>query len=140
MSRLLTPLALAAALLAFASPPAVASNGFTPSNGESGGAYHAMPGGKSRAEVLAELQKARQDGSLAKIGSEAGYAPELEEASRPTGKRPAKSSAGQAILADGALQFEAPAAGGRTRAEVLDELRRAREDGSLRLMNTNRGY
>ena len=39
-----------------------------------------------------------------------------------------------------ALKFEAPAAGGRTRAEVLEELRLARQDGSLRRMNTNRGY
>nr|WP_269840645.1 DUF4148 domain-containing protein [Paucibacter sp. M5-1]MCZ7883102.1 DUF4148 domain-containing protein [Paucibacter sp. M5-1] len=95
-------------------------------------------GGKTRAEVRAELQKAREDGSLAKINSEAGYAPEAEAAAR----RPANVATLPPVkLGAGQIQFEAPAAGGgRTRAEVLEELRRAREDGSLRRMNTNRGY
>lgn len=139
MSRISTPIAIAAAaILAAISIPSMASNGFTPANTESGGAYHAMPGGKTRAEVLAELQKAREDGSLAKVSSEASYAPEIEAAAR----RPAHVAALPSVkLGAGQIQFEAPAAGaGRTRAEVLEELRRAREDGSLRRMNTNRGY
>ncbi|MGN6827102.1 DUF4148 domain-containing protein [Paucibacter sp. M5-1] len=139
MSRISTPIAIAAtAILAAISIPAMASSGFTPANTESGGAYHAMPGGKTRAEVRAELQKAREDGSLAKINSEAGYAPEAEAAAR----RPANVATLPPVkLGAGQIQFEAPAAGGgRTRAEVLEELRRAREDGSLRRMNTNRGY
>jgi len=41
---------------------------------------------------------------------------------------------------EGAIIFEAPAAGGRTRAEVLRELQQARDDGSLRRLNTNRHY
>lgn len=111
MSRIRTPIVIAAtAILAAVSIPAMASSGYTPAKTESGGAYHAMPGGKTRAEVRAELKKAREDGSLAKINRERGYAPEFDAAG-----------------------------GGRTRAEVLEELRRAREDGSLRRMNTNRG-
>lgn len=139
MSRISTPLAIAtAAILAAISIPAVASSGFTPANTESGGAYHAMPAGKTRAEVRAEVQKAREDGSLAKINSETGYAPEFEAAAW----RPAKVASKRAAApVAGPLQFEAPAAGGsRTRAEVLEELRRAREDGSLRRMNANREY
>ena len=131
MSRISTTIA-ATAVLAAISMPAMASQGFTPANTETGGAYHAMPAGKTRAEVLAELQQARQAGALAKIDSEAGYAPEFETATR---------AAEKLVGHNGALQFDAPAAGGgRTRAEVLEELRRAREDGSLRRMNSNRGY
>lgn len=139
MSRISTPIAIAAtAILAALSIPAMASSGFTPANTEAGGASHASPGGKTRAEVRAELQKAREDGSLAKMHSEAGYAPELDAVAR----RPAKAATLPPIKPGaGQIQFEAPAAGGgRTRAEVLEELRRAREDGSLRQMNTNRGY
>ena len=123
MSRIRTPIIVTAtAILAAISIPAMASTGYTPANTESGGAYHAMPGGKTRAEVRAELQKAREDGSLAKSSREASYTPEFDARARgPANVAPA-------------------AGGGRTRAEVLEELRRAREDGSLRRMNTNRGY
>lgn len=92
--------------------PVFASNGFTPSNNDSGGSYHAMPGGKTRDEVKAELAAAIKDGSLAKMNSEAGYAPELET------RRASQ----------------------RTRAEVLSELRRARDDGSLAKMSRNYSY
>jgi len=92
--------------------PAFASSGFTPSNNDSGGSYHAMPGGKTRDEVKAELAAAIKDGSLAKMNSETGYAPE----------------------------FEMRKASPLTRAEVLGELKRAREDGSLAKMNRNYSY
>ena len=93
------------------SVPALASSGFTPSNSEAGGTRHAMPGGLTRAQVLAELETARRDGSLEKMNSEAGYAPEFNSASS---SKP------------------------RTRQEVLLELQRAREDGTLREMSRNR--
>jgi len=135
MSRTHTLAAAAALLVTTFAAPAFASNGFTPSNNDNGGSYHAMPGGKTRDEVKAELAAAIKDGSLAKMNSEAGYAPEFETPAR-------KQMAKQNPLAqgEGAIVFEAPAAGGRTRAEVLRELQQARDDGSLRRMNTNRGY
>ena len=110
MSRTLTLAAVVALLVTTLAAPAFASNGFTPANNESGGAYHAMPGGKTRDEVKAEIAAAIKDGSQAKINREAGYAAELE----------------------------ARSTGGRTRAEVLRELQQARDDGSLRRMNSNR--
>jgi len=69
------------------------------------------------------------------MSSEAGYAPEFETSAR-------KQMAKQNPLAqrEGAIIFEAPAAGGRTRAEVLRELQQARDDGSPRRLNTNRHY
>jgi len=134
MSRTYT-LAAAALLVTAFIAPAFASNGYTPSNTESGGSYHAMPGGKTRAEVKAELAAAIKDGSLAKMSSEAGYAPEFEAPSRPQ-----MSKQNPLAQGEGAIVFEAPAAGGRTRAEVLRELQQARDDGSLRRLNTNRGY
>lgn len=138
MSRIHT-LAAALAFSAFAMP-AFSDNGFTPSNTDSGGAYHAMPGGKTRAEVKAELAAAIKDGSLAKMNSEAGYAPEFETPARAAQSRNDPSIKQQLAKGDGQIVFEPTAAGGRTRAEVLLELQRAREDGSLRRMNTNRGY
>ncbi|MBT9502336.1 MAG: DUF4148 domain-containing protein [Burkholderiaceae bacterium] len=134
MSRTYT-LAAAALLVTAFIAPAFASNGYTPSNTQSGGSYHAMPGGKTRAEVKAELAAATKDGSLAKMSSEAGYAPEFETASRQQ-----LSKQNPLAHSDGQIVFEAPAAGGRTRAEVLRELQQARDDGSLRRLNTNRGY
>ena len=89
--------------------PAFARNGFTPSNSDSGGSYHAMPGGKTRDEVKAELAAAIRDGSLAKLNSEVGYAPE----------------------------FETRKASLRTRAAVLSDLQRARNDASLLCLNSN---
>jgi hypothetical protein len=89
--------------------PAFASNGFTPSNNDTGGSYHTMPGGKTRDEVKAELAAAIKDGSLAKMNREGGYAPE----------------------------FETHKASRLTRTEVLSELQRARDDGSLDCLNSN---
>ena len=150
MSRKFIPFALVASALIAASFPASADNGFTPGTGEASGVYHSMPGGKTRAEVIAELMRARADGSLAKISSEAGYAPEFETSSAGRGRtraevqeelRRAREDGTLAKMnreASYAPEFEAR--GGRTRAEVLEEFRRARDDGSLRRMNTNRGY
>lgn len=137
MSRIHT-VAAVIAISAFA-VPASANNGFTASNTESGGSYHAMPGGKTRAEVKAELAAAIKDGTLAKMNRNRSYSPELETPTRTAANRP-ESAKEQVAKSEGPITFEAPAAGGRTRAEVLLELQRAREDGSLRRMNTNRGF
>nr|WP_297526222.1 DUF4148 domain-containing protein [uncultured Roseateles sp.] len=139
MFRTLTPFALAAAAaLTVTAAPASADNGFTQGNSESGGAYHVMPSAKTRAQVLAELAQARADGSLAKINSEAGYAPEFEaDSGSSRAKAPSSVGAGQSAR----LEFDAPAAGGgRTRAEVIEELKRAREDGTLAKINSEAGY
>ena len=93
------------------SVPAMASSGFTPSNSEAGGTRHAMPGGLTRAQVLAELETARRDGTLEKMNREASYSAEFKNVSS------AKT---------------------RTRQEVLLELQRAREDGTLQEMSRNR--
>lgn len=137
MSRIHT-LVAALAFSAFAIP-AFSDNGFTPSNTDSGGSYHAMPDGKTRAEVKAELAAAVKGGSLAKMNRNRSYSPEPESLPRTAQGRP-ESAKEQVAKGEGQIAFEAPAAGGRTRAEVLLELQRAREDGSLRRMNTNRGY
>jgi len=137
MSRLHT-LAAFIAISAFA-VPALASNGFTDSNTDNGGSYHAMPGGKTRAEVQAELAAAIKDGTLAKMNRNRSYSPEREAPVRVALTRP-ENAKEQMAKSDGQISFESPAAGGRTRAEVLLELQRAREDGSLRRMNTNRGF
>lgn len=141
MSRIATPFALiAAAALAVVAAPALAENGFTPGNGESGAAYHVMPATKTRAQVLAELERACADGSLAKINSEAGYAPEFEADGRHATGVNAASNAMESGPST-RLVFDAPAAGGgRSRAEVIEELKRAREDGSLAKMNSEAGY
>ncbi|RTL35417.1 MAG: DUF4148 domain-containing protein [Burkholderiales bacterium] len=140
MSRINLSIAIVAAVLTTATVPTFASNGFTPSNNDSGGEYHAMPGGKTRAEVIAELEAARRDGTLAKMSRNQSYVPGYDMPTRSAGAKRAKEASNVNNSGNGELVFEAPAAGGRTRAEVIEELRRAREDGSLRRMNTNRGY
>lgn len=116
-------------------------------------------GSATRDDVKAELAEAIADGSMTARFSESGYAPELK------GSRSAQiyqrgqvishvkpGTAGHGSLREqthqdhkmlagtGQIAFEAPAAGAKTRAEVLRELQQAREDGSLRRMSTNRGY
>ncbi|MBU0914792.1 MAG: DUF4148 domain-containing protein [Gammaproteobacteria bacterium] len=140
MSRINLSTAIVAAVLTITTAPTFASNGFTPSNDDSGGEYHAMPGGKTRAEVIAELEAARRDGTLAKMSRNQSYVPGYDMPTRSVGTKRTKESSNVNISGSGELVFEAPATGGRTRAEVIEELRRAREDGSLRRMNTNRGY
>ena len=112
MSRINTLLSVAfVSMISATSLTAFASSGFTPAATEVGGASHAMPVTQTRAQVESELQAARAGGSLAKISSEAGYAPEFEKTTQ-----------------------------GLTREAVLQELRRAQEDGSMRRINSNRGY
>lgn len=113
MSRLSTSLSIVfVTIFSTASLPSFASSGFTPSTTEAGGSPHSMTVTQSRAQVQSELQTARTNGSFEKITSEAGYAPEFEKTTQ----------------------------GGLTREAVLEELRRAREDGSMRRINRNRGY
>lgn len=140
MSRINLSTAIVAAVLAITTAPAFASNGFTPANNDSGGEYHAMPGGKTRAEVIAELEAARRDGTLARMSRNQSYELGYDMPTWSVGTKRAKEASNGNISGSGELVFEAPAAGARTRAEVIEELRRAREDGSLRRMNTNRGY
>lgn len=113
MSRINNLLSVAfVSMISATSLTAFASSGFTPAATEVGGTSHAMPVTQTRAQVESELQAARASGSLAKISSEAGYAPEFEKTTQ----------------------------GGLTREAVLQELRRAQEDGSMRRINSNRGY
>lgn len=138
MSRI-SSLATATLLVTALATPAFAGSGFTASNTDSGGSYHAMPGGKTREEVKAELAAAIKDGSMAKMRRNQSYVPGYETVTHPV--MSAQVSAKETQLAGkDAITFEAPAAGGKTRAEVLQELEQARKDGSLRRMNTNRGY
>lgn len=103
-------------------------------------------GGRSRAEVLAELEAARLDGSLAKMNRESSYAPEFDRPS--TRDRAAVLAELEAARRSGLLakmnressyapEFDRPAT--RDRAEVLAELEAARADGSLRCFTSNRG-
>jgi hypothetical protein len=69
---------------------------------------------KSRAEVMAELEAARKDGSLRAMQSDSGYDP------FPYPSSSFKSS--------------------RTRAEVVAELEAARKDGSWRAIQSDSGY
>lgn len=65
------------ALAAVLSLPALANSGFTPKANEAGGTTHAMPGMKTRAEVLKELQEWRRNPVSAdgwrEVGGDAGW-------------------------------------------------------------------
>lgn len=65
------------ALLAALSLPALATSGFTPGSGEAGGTTHAMPGSKTRAQVLQELADWRRNPVTSdgwrEVGGEAGW-------------------------------------------------------------------
>jgi hypothetical protein len=93
-------------------------------------------GPKSREQVQAELDAAVRDGSFSQMTRNRSYPPALDPAWRSHGQPPLASN----LRGTGEIQFEAPAAGARSREEVQAELQRAREDGSLQRMNTNRGY
>lgn len=97
-------------------------------------------GPKTRDEVKAELAAAIRDGTFAKMNHNRSYSPEFDIRSRTGTRSQAPVAAAQTLQGSGEIAFEAPAAGVRTRAEVLLEVQRAREDGSLRRMGTNRGY
>jgi len=142
--NVLASVLLAATLTA----PAFASNGFTSSNNDSGGSYHAMPGGKTRDEVKAELAAAIKDGSLAKMHSEAGYAPEFETRKASPITRAQVLSELQRARDDGSLakmsrnysftpDYSTTARGTLSRDQVLSELEQARSDGSLQCLNSN---
>ncbi|MFH2719525.1 DUF4148 domain-containing protein [Enterobacter hormaechei] len=68
---------------------------------------------KTRAQVIEEVKKAREDGTLEKIGREAGYAPEIELQSGHSAK---------------------------TREQVIQELQNARASGELERMGSEAGY
>jgi len=129
--------ALAVAFTALALP-AFATNDVPLINTGSAGAYPATPGAKTREAVKAELAAAIKDGSFAMTIHNRSSSPNY--ASRPIARGQEPANLVQNLKSGGEITFEAPAAGGRTRAQVLQELQRAREDGSLRRMNTNRGY
>lgn len=96
-----------------------------------------LSGPKSRDQVVMELEQAHADGSLQKIHSEQGYQPDFDEARGDDVQYSnTQSDADVSVSMDGSneLQFDAPAAGGKSRAQVIDELRQAREDGSLEMM------
>lgn len=65
------------ALLAALSLPALATSGFTPGSGEAGGTPHAMPGSKTRAQVLQELADWRRNPVTSdgwkEVGGDAGW-------------------------------------------------------------------
>ena len=75
----------------------------------------------TRAEVKADLERARADGSLQRLNSDySGWRQDTNQGATPAG------AAGRSY------EKGAPAMqGGKTRAEVKDELRRARDSGEL---------
>lgn len=104
-----------------------------------------VSGPKTRDQVVAELQEAHMDGTLAQLRGEQTYAPDFQEAlGEPVMYSNTQSEADTSvsIAADttSQLQYAPPAAGGKSRAQVLDELRQAHEDGSLARMWSEQGY
>lgn len=104
--------------------------------------YKAAPGGKTREQVRVELEAAIKDGSFALTTRNRSAVPDYD----PRWTHVAAARAQQAdnvarsLKSGGEIIIDAPAAGGRSRSDVQQELERARQDGSLRRMNTNRGY
>ncbi|UXH80588.1 DUF4148 domain-containing protein [Roseateles amylovorans] len=102
-----------------------------------------MSGPKTRDQVMAELEQAHADGSLAKVNSEAGYAPDFDEAlGRGVIYSNTQPEADTSVSMNSAaeLQFAPTAAGGKSRAQVMDELQQARENGSLAKIWSESGY
>ncbi len=102
-----------------------------------------MSGPKTRDQVMAELEQAHQDGTLAKVNSEPGYAPDFDEALGrgviySNTQTDADTSVSMNTSAE--LQFAPTAAGGKSRAQVLDELQQARDNGSLNKTWSESGY
>lgn len=85
----------------------------------------AMADGPSRAQVIAELQRARDSGELILQNSENPDAFGRAAVVAPVQARP------QALLPNGS---------GKTRAEVVAELQRARANGELDAVNGYGGY
>lgn len=96
-----------------------------------------VSGPKSRDQVVMELEQARMDGTLEKTHGEQSYAPDFAEAmGEDVRYSNTQSDADVTVSADASseLRFDAPAAGGKSRAEVLEELRQAQQDGSLEML------
>lgn len=104
-----------------------------------------LSGPKSRDQVIAELETARMDGSLDKLQGEHSYAPDFDEAKGmdvqySNHQADADVTVGMSTDTSTQVQFAAPAAGGKTRAQVMDELEQARADGSLDRAWSEQGY
>ncbi|WP_377154907.1 DUF4148 domain-containing protein [Roseateles sp. UC29_93] len=104
-----------------------------------------VSGPKSRDQVIAELEAARLDGSLDKLQGEHSYAPDFDEAKGmdvqySNHQADADVTVGMSADTSTQVQFAAPAAGGKTRAQVMDELEQARADGSLDRAWSEQGY
>lgn len=104
-----------------------------------------VSGPKSRDQVIAELEAARLDGSLDKLQGEHSYAPDFDEAKGMDVQYSNHQADGDLTVGMSAdtstqVQFAAPAAGGKTRAQVMDELEQARADGSLDRAWSEQGY
>ena len=97
-------------------------------------------GPKSREQVQAELDAAVRDGTFGSMRHNRSYPPQLDPAWHTSLRGQQPPPVASNLRGTGEINFEAPAAGIRSRDEVQSELQRAREDGSLRQMNTNRGY
>ncbi|ALV07153.1 DUF4148 domain-containing protein [Roseateles depolymerans] len=100
-------------------------------------------GPKSREQVVAELEQAKADGALARINSEAGYSPDFDEAKGlPVRYSNTQGDVDVSVSMDTSrdLTFAPPAAGGKSRAQVMDELAQAQADGSLQKMWSDSGY
>lgn len=87
----------------------------------------AMADGPSRAQVIAELQRARDSGELILQNSENPDAFGRAAVVAPVQARTARPQA-------------LPAGSGKTRAEVVAELQRARANGELDAVNGHGGY
>ncbi|WP_416762874.1 DUF4148 domain-containing protein [Roseateles sp. So40a] len=104
-----------------------------------------VSGPKSRDQVIAELEQARMDGSLDRLQGEHSYAPDFDEARGmdvrySNHQADADVTVGMSADTSTQVQFAAPAAGGKTREQVIDELQQARADGSLDRMWSEQGY
>lgn len=139
MSRFTLAAALATAAFAV---PALATDAFVSADIDTTGFYygnHGATGAKTREQANAELQAAIADRTMAEMSRNRSHVPSPELASRLAQHRQ-QHRMPMVASGQGEIEFEAPAAGGRTRESVLRELERARADGSLRRTNTNRGY
>lgn len=94
---------------------------------------------KSRAQVKAELDLARHDGSFEQMTHNRSFPPGLETTLQTSRDESAVLSS-STLSGQGDLKFAPPAAGVKSRDEVQRELQRAREDGSLRKLNSEREY
>jgi hypothetical protein len=104
-------------------------------SGSSVAATDAADGPKSREQVKAELAAEVGSGTFRSMTRNRSYPPDFDPAWH-AGRGAAVSN----LRGSGQIEFAAPAAGPRSRQDVLLELQRAREDGSLRRLNSDREY